>query len=246
MSSTKLKNAPLKEVIFEVHWDGVSDQNGTLRDAGFDLAQGKLAERLKVDFPLHRKLLPDSAPISFFRIPKHQYWTGELNWPVVQHGEGILTVNEVEVGYEWENRFKPLVLGVIDKTKEAYENNIHFKSVKLQYIDAWDLENQSFIDFIGNNLQTFIKIGYQEPGKLKNVNIHQSFELTDASIFQLNIYDAYNNKTDQKSIVWTTTVEKSAAFNDAELIDWLEGAHQVTSDFFKKMLSKDFYDSLDR
>ena len=77
MSSVKLKNAPLKKVVFELQWKCDVNNHGSPFDNGFDLAQGKFADKLKPNFPLHRKLVPDGAPIKLFGAPLYQYWVGE-------------------------------------------------------------------------------------------------------------------------------------------------------------------------
>ena len=55
MSKNKLKNAPLKEVIFELRWESTLDDSGNPYDPGYDLAQGKFADRLHSEFPVHKK-----------------------------------------------------------------------------------------------------------------------------------------------------------------------------------------------
>jgi len=125
------------------------------------LAQGKLAEKLKHDYPVHKKLLPDGMPLKIFGGPMHQYWKGEFTWPVIQHGFGMLAVNEVESGYEWESTYKPTVLKAIDLLIDSYDDPIDFSKVKLQYVDAWDLDNEEPKNFMAQNLGTNIESNYQ-------------------------------------------------------------------------------------
>jgi len=245
MSKTKLKKAPLKEVIFELHWECAVNAPGIQVDTGFDLAQGKFAERLKPEFPVHKKLIPDNVPFKLFGTPLHQYWKGELKWPVVQHGQGMIAVNEVEQGYEWENGYKPLVLKAVDHIISSYDEKLIFKRVKLQYIDAWDLDGSSPFEFIEKNLQTKITTSYQLPENLKNINILQTFDLEDKSTMQLSITNGVNNQNQKQSVIWTTTVEKLGKFDHPSILEWLEMAHSLTSKMFKQMLNPDFYVSLD-
>lgn len=246
MSSTKLKHAPLKEVIFELYWECAMDSVGIQYDAGFDLAQGKFAEKIKASFPVHKKLIPDGVPLEVFGAPMHQYWQGEFEWPVVQHGQGMLAVNEVENGYEWENAFKPLVIKSIEGLVDSYENNLTFNRIKLQYIDAWDLSGLRASDFTSNYLQTEIRNSYELPGELKGFNIQQNFDINNGSVMNLNIFTGLNNKNEQPSVIWTTSVERRSKMDFAEVVAWLENAHEATSTMFKKMLNPDFYASLDR
>jgi uncharacterized protein (TIGR04255 family) len=246
MSSAKLKNAPLKEVIFELHWECTTDNNGVPYDAGFDLSQGKFAEKLKSTYPLHRKLIPEGALVKLFGVPMHQYWKGEFIWPVVQHGQGMIAVNEVEQGYEWEFSYKPVVVETIHQLIASYEEELSFNRTKLQYIDAWDLNGVSPTEFIAHHLQTEISNAYDLPGHLKSINIQQNFELQDGSIMSLNIANGINNQNQQPSVIWTTTVERQSKMSMDEVVAWLESAHTATSSMFKKMLNPEFYASLDR
>jgi len=246
MSITKLKNAPLKEVIFELHWHEDTDASGTPHDPGFDLAQGKLAGKLKKSYPVHKKLIPDGAPLKIFGAPIHQYWKAEFGWPVIQHGQGILAINETGVGYEWERSYKPTILKAIDLLILAYEDPLRFKGMKLMYIDAIDVEELDPVAFMRKNLQTDLSTAYEHPGKLKNINVSQVFELENSSLMYLNIANGVNNQNNKPSIIWSTIVEKKFNFTNKEIEPWLESAHASTSAMFKKMLNPEFYASLDR
>ncbi len=246
MSATKLKNAPLKEVIFELHWVGNTDPTGMKTDPGFDLAQGKFAEKLKKQFHLHRRLIPNAPPFKLYGVAVHQYWKGELEWPVIQHGQGMITVNQTDKDYEWKKNYKPLVLDTIHKLIDSYEDSPKFNKVKLQYIDAIDLDGIDPVDFMRRNLQTEIQTNYELPGLLSHVSIQQRCALPGNSVMSINISDGINTKNGNKSILWTTTVEKKGSMDYDVIVDWLETAHNFTSNFFKKMLNPDFYASLDR
>lgn len=245
MSSAKLKNAPLKEVVFELYWE-CNTNNGMQVDTGFDLAQGKFADKLMNDFPVHRKIVPDGIPLKIFGAPLHQYWAGELKWPVIQHGQGMIAVNEVEDGYEWKT-FEPLIIKAITLLTESYAEPLKFKRVRLQYIDAWDLDDGiNAEDFVTQNLQTQVTNSYQLPGDLSNFNIQQTFKLSDSSLMSLNISDGINNQNQKQSVIWTTIVEKKAPMLIDEIKKWIVTAHTASSEMFKKMLNTEFYASLDK
>ncbi|MDN3658941.1 TIGR04255 family protein [Ferruginibacter paludis] len=246
MSQAKLKNAPLKEVIFELHWTS-NLENATVQvDEGFDLAQGKFAEKVKSKYPVHKKMVPDGIPFKVFGTPLHQYWTGEFRWPAVQHGLGLLAVNDVEAGYQWEATYKPIVLDAIEKMISSYDEPLNFNRMKLLYVDAVDVNEEHSIPFIEANLRTNIQSNYPLPGKPKNINLFQSFELEDGSELHLTIATGVNNQNQNRSVIWTTTVEKKGSFKEHEILKWLESAHTAASNMFKNMLNPDFYASLDR
>jgi uncharacterized protein (TIGR04255 family) len=245
MSNRKLKKAPLKEVIFELRWEGTSDIPGGQVDRGFDLAQGKFASRQELEFPVYKKLLPDNIPFKIFGSPINQFWKGDLTWPVVQHGQGLLAINDVESNYEWENQFFPLVKKTLDNLIESYTTPLKFNRIKLHYIDAWDIDEGDPIEFMKTNLQTQIITEYKIPGNQQNFNIQQGYELEDGSLLTLSISNGFNNQSNKKSVIWNTVVEKTGKFGKDEIIQWLDSAHIITSEMFKKMLNSEFYAALD-
>lgn len=246
MSKTKLKNAPLKEVVFELHWNCPIDNFGIQKDEEFEFAVGRFAERIKPHFPVYKKLVPDGFPLNIIHAPIHQYWKGEFRWPVVQHGQGMIAVNEVQEGYEWEKSYKPTILKALEQLFQSYQNNPKYERLKLLYIDVWDLDKENPYEFIDTNLLTSIQTKYKSFGVSKDLSLFQSYELEDKSILQVNISSGINNKTQCKSIILTTTVEKNGKFSQDDILPWIDYAHSVCSDFFKNMLNKKFYEELDK
>lgn len=246
MSKTKLKNAPLKEVIFELHWNCPIDNIGMQKDVEFEFAQGRFAERIKSDFPVYKKLIPEGFPLNIVHAPIHQYWKGEFKWPVTQHGQGMIAINEVDEGYEWESTFKPSIMQVLKILFSSYEKPLKYERLKLQYIDAWDVNDSNTLEFISENLQTSIKSNYKSFGALKDVNLFQSYELEDQSNLLINISTGINNKTLCKSIVLSTSVEKQGNFTQEDILNWTESAHRICSSTFTNMLNNDFYEKLDQ
>ncbi len=246
MSSTKLRNAPLKEVIFELFWDCSIDGTGLQADDGFDLAQGIFSGKLKNDFPVHRKLIPENIPFTLFGAPIHQYWKGQMIWPVIQHGQGMIAINEVEQGYEWETSFKPTIIATIEKLAESYEKSLVFNKCRLQYIDAWELNDLESVDFVNENLQTQIQTGYSSPGALSGFNIQLNYQLESNTQMALNIANGLNNQSRKNSVIWTTLVERNEKLNKEQILGWIDYAHHETSSMFKNMLKPDFYASLDK
>lgn len=246
MSTTKLKNAPLKEVIFELFWDCSIDGTGLQIDDGFDLAQGIFSNQLKADFPVHRKLIPENTPFKVFGAPIHQYWRGPMVWPVVQHGQGMIAINEVEKGYEWASSFKPMIISTIDKLVQSYDRTLIFNKCRLQYIDAWELNDVEPENFVKENLLTQIQTGYSAPGDLSGFNIQLNYQLINNTQLALNIVNGVSNQNQKKSVILTTLVERNEKLNKEQVLEWIDFAHQNTSSMFKKMLKPDFYASLDQ
>jgi len=245
----KLKNAPLKEVIFELLWELPLDQTGFPIDTGFELAQGIFASKIKKDFPVHKKTIPEGFQnVRLYPKPIHQFWKKEITWPVVQLGHGIMTVNDTDANYIWEDNFLPNIKNSLTILLDSYENQLPFNRVSLKYIDSIDLPDNvnDISNYISKNFQTDLINRYPLPGKLKGININQTFELPDETIMQISIQTATNNATNKPAIVWITGVEKKGLFKKDEIINWTVEAHKQVSDTFVNMLEKEFYENFDR
>ena len=240
--NNKLKNAPLKEVILEIIWEENVDEFGNKFDLGFELAQGKFSDIIKPNFPIHKKLF-NSNQQPFYGVPVHQYWTDELEWPVIQHGQGILTINQTEEKYTWTD-FKKLILTTIASLKSSYENNIIINRISLEYLDAFEMNDIDSLSFIENNLQTSIETKYNLPGELSNIRINRNYIQNDGTHLNINISDAVNNSTNTGAVIMVTSAIKENADINQDFEENLEDLHNLCSKVFKTILDKNYYGSL--
>jgi len=248
LKAVKLKNAPLKEAIFELYWHLPLDQTGFPTDSEFDIALGKFASKIQNSFPVHKRLFPPGTNLKIYPKPSHQFWTRELTWPVVQLGPGILSVNETEKNYSWKDNFRANIDTAINTLLGSYAEELKFTKIRLTYIDAIDYsdEQESAAEFVSKNLLTSIVTKYELPGVKRNVQIGQSSALDNGTLFHFNIQNGINNSTESPSIIWTTALEKSDEIKKESLLDWLDFAHQIASDSFVNTLNPDFYARLNR
>ena len=238
----KLKNAPLKEVILEITWEDSIDEFGNKFDSGFELAQGIFAEKLKEKFPIHKKLYNNNQQVKF-GTPIHQYWMSELEWPVIQHGQGILSINQTEDKYLW-NDFKNLVNEIVGLLFSSYSDNILINRISLEYFDAFDVPDSQTYKFIEDNLQTSLCTQYNLPGQLDGLKINKNYLQEDNSLLSISISDAVNDFTKKEVVIMVTSgiIEEN---NLNENFDSkLEKLHKLCSDAFKTILNKDYYGSL--
>jgi uncharacterized protein (TIGR04255 family) len=248
MPSKKLKQAPLKEAIFELFWKLPLDATNFPFDPEFDMALGKFQNQISDRYPVSKRLFPPGSNVRIYPKPGYQFWRGELEWPVVQVGPGVLTVNETEKNYIWADNFRPAIVHALEALEKSYSTELEFNKVRLTYIDAVDFDPEVInpSEFVARNLLTQICTDYDPPGKENNINISQSFTIGNETLFNIQIQNGLNNATNSQAIVWTTAVETSAMLKKEELLHWLDTAHKLASDFFVKMLNPDFYASFDR
>lgn len=243
----KLTKAPLQEVIFEAFWElDIDSQTRESYDPGFELAQGVFTEAAKEKFPIYKRVAPSMLPVRFLlHKPIHQFWRGEGEWPVIQLGPGILAANDTEKTYVWENGFRPVIEDAIANLIESYIEAPRFNKVSLRYIDAVELEGKyrvNFAKFIETNLQVRVVRNFEVEGDMSEMNLSQVYALPDGS--QLHIVISNGQRNNRPAVVWQTAVVRASRFSVDEIKAWVSHSHLLTSDLFKRMCQKEFYDSL--
>ena len=241
----KLPNSPLQEVIFELVLNQEVDSNGNPIETSFDLAQGVFNRSITQDFK-HTVINP-SLPnnIRIFPRIKYQYWTNKNQWPVVQFGPGILTVNDTDANYEWK-KFYPLILENVERLIKSYGKDLDINKVSLRYLDAVEIEgadSEEKLNFINNHFNINLINNYSiKNATLLGLNIIQTYKLEDGSTVNFSIIDG-KSKSNRPAVVWQTQVNNTKVKTFEDLSNWLESAHSVTSDLFKDTITKEFYGS---
>ncbi len=249
----KLRNPPLQEVVFEVRWKpDDTKESGTSYDSRYELAQGRLSERLEQrGFGFHRRIVPDQLPASFLTDQiVHQFWQAEERFPLVQFGPCILAVNEDGRTYEWERTFRPLVQETLHQLLESYKGELTLSEVKLFYIDAVDLPAET--DFLQHlqKLRVNLQLGMQDQQELSDVKVDFGHRLDHDSTLHCSIQSATNNRTGNPALMWHTVVHRNqceAWEKQQHLVDsvmqWCQYAHSAASNLFKDMTHGELYDS---
>lgn len=245
----KLPNAPLQEAIFEIRWELDIEPSGNQQlDMGYGLAQGKLQEIARKQFPVYKRKLPHGVPDQLLQYQTvNQYWSGEETWPVLQLGPGIFTLNDTEKNYDWPNTYFPLIKNALDWIYKAYDEKLLINVASLRYIDSVKLKDYNFEgrwqDFIHEHFNFSFVNSFNPRGAIKRVQFDQYFDLEDNSALHIAMSSGKYRKTDQDAFIWQTAVIKSAKFEKDSLLRWVEKAHTVTSDLFREMTKPQFYAS---
>jgi uncharacterized protein (TIGR04255 family) len=242
MIHKKLNKAPLQEVVFELRWEG-KIENSNLFDEGYDLAVGILHHKLKESFPIHKKIYQDSVTV--FGLPMHQYWKGEQNWPVVQHGPCILAINDIEENYIWEESFKPLIFKSINNLKESYSVSLNFNQLSLQYIDAFK-NLKDIVEFTKENFNINLETSIEGFTTTDQFSYYKNFILNSNSVLHLTLATANTSTVEPSfdSLMITINYIYTGEFTFDNIDEIIEDAHNSTSLFFKKLLKKEYYASL--
>ena len=148
-----LKNPPLKEVIFELHWElPETTESGQKSDPNYRRFLARMEEAITGEYKEYRPLPAADVPEKLVPyVIQHQFWAAPSTWPVVQVGPGIIAVNHT-AGYHWAD-FREQISYLVESFFKAYPNprNLNLIKILLKYINARKL------DYEQENVFAFLK-----------------------------------------------------------------------------------------
>lgn len=233
---SRLPGAPLIEVIFELRW--------TTLDPSDQYLQGDLFPLIKDKYP-HREAIGFAGggfPPGSFIIggPTHRFRAAANDYPLVQIGPGVLTVNTVDAKYSWKD-FENSIIEVYKKFIEVYPlKDTHNVKLTLQYIDLirFDFDKGDILKFLNDKLHTSINQSFYSGSQAKNAILALNFE---NELGSLNISFARGKNFNQEDgIALQTNLTSGTIRPETSFIsDWLSKAHIMTSSLFKEMTKGD-------
>ncbi len=248
MVRKNLKKKPLVEAIFELKWELQEQKNKIKIDPHYKILIGRVYDRVKDDYPFYEQLSTATMPDEIAGyIVQHRFRKDKDEWPLIQIGPGIITLNETEK-YFWKD-FRKRISNLLEILFDAYpdaKNNLKVNGLLLRYIDA------IAFDYGKNNIFLFLK----EKMKI-NIGVYKKlFENTRVNksplgldlrfVFPSNkpsgsvhLRFARGGKEDTDVLIWETIVQ--SASNDVpksknKIITWVNKAHNLTDDWFFKII----------
>jgi len=237
---SKLPNAPLQEVIFELLWEIGRDEKGFPFDEEFNFAKGVFADITKHDFPFRKNTLLDTTQIRFYPVPVHQFWKAENTWPVLQIGHGMLVVNDIEANYTWDN-YKNLIHQAIDFLLKSWQKELFFFTARLKYIDAYEIGDVNKLKFINENIKLTLQNHFISNVDVVTLNVNQTFKLEHDNFLEV-VLSTGLSPDNKPALIWQSTVYNEGKMNREQLINWLENAHEIASKHFKQFINQELYD----
>lgn len=246
----ELKSKPLVEAIMEIRWKLQGLPTEPQVDPHYKLLLGRLFDRMLKDYPEHEQLPTANVPDELVgHVVQHRFRVAANSWPLVQVGPGVFTINST-ADYKWPD-FRPRVLSATERLFDAHPKvgELKITNLILRYIDAVDF------DFGGGNTFEFLK------DKLKlNVSLPEAL-FKDTSVENkpnsftwqctfkcqkpkglISVRFATGQRNNVPAVIWETTVE-SKGDNLPEMPKdferWLDAAHDITDDWFFKMIEGD-------
>lgn len=242
-----LSKKPLAEAILEFRW-GRQTSPDQLVDPNYQILFGRLYDYFMGDGYTYHEALPASEmpPIMTAHQVQQRFRVGKDKWPLVQIGQGVLTLNDVE-NYDWDNDYSKRAIRAISGIYEKYPgdfDDVPKQFVSLKYIDAYHF------DFDNNDLSKFLKEKMSLEISLPEKLLMEAGSTGNPKMFTSDfIYEIPNPKGEIKFkigrgvqqpgnssiLIWETEVRSIGADvpqrRDA-LSTWLDEAHTVTSKWF--------------
>ncbi len=246
MPPRDLKNKPLVEAILEIRWSLQGPPTMQV-DPHYKILLGRLFDRLSPEYKKHQPLPAASIPDEMAGyIVQHQFRARENDWPLVQVGPGIITLNDT-TAYTWkdfENRAKK----VVSDLYAAYPDRESLRVTKLllTYINAIEFNYEKELLF--TFLKKKMRVGLALPKTLFiNEKVSETpIGLNWQAIFPLkapkgviSLKYVTGKKADAPALIFELSVQTDGedipampeGFNN-----WADKAHDVIEDWFFKLI----------
>ena len=248
MTTKVLKNKPLIEAIFELRWSLQEQTKGVKIDPHYKLIIGRLYDKLNKEYFYHEQLPSASMPDEIAGyVVQHRFRKGKDDWPLIQIGPGVITVNDTEK-YLWHD-FEKRTNNAVSTLYEVYpdsKNNLRFNRSLLRYIDAikFDFENEDIFGFLKDKMKIEVTL-YNKlfdtskvDSKAFGLDLRFSFALIEPKgVIHLRFVKGEHKG--QRALIWETMVEALGANvpqNKSEINEWVKKAHNLTDDWFFKII----------
>ncbi|MCL4296519.1 MAG: TIGR04255 family protein [Anaerolineae bacterium] len=259
----KLTSKPLAEAWLDIRWqlEHSSDVPGFMRDPGFPFALGAFYNSIKKKFRHREDLDTSNAPLDMLPyVVRHRFRPGEDEWPVLQLGPGVASVNYVG-SYTWDD-FRKLALYLRQNLLDAYsETELKTQAITLRYrnIEPFDYSSNNLFDFFKKNLNTSIQLPHYIPGSISSsawptsINMVSTFDLLEPKgkgtlRLGTGIKAAKESDEEKKEMVLIWELDVSSKADDvpklneeAEFADWLDSAHSVIHEWFFSLIEGPLY-----
>jgi uncharacterized protein (TIGR04255 family) len=248
MSKKILKNKPLVEAIFELRWELQEPAPGIKIDPHYKIIVGRIYDRVSNEYAFHEQLPTASLPdVIAGYVVQHRFRKGKDQWPLIQVGPGIITVNDTE-GYIWED-FENRIIQSVSTLIQVYpdsSNNLKFNSVLLRYIDAiaFDFDKENILNFLKEQMKVGISLYpklFENTGvKIQPLGFDLIFSFTSTKPKgTVHIRFTRGKIKESDTLIWETAVQSTSddvPKNQDEIANWIKEAHNLTDDWFFKLI----------
>jgi uncharacterized protein (TIGR04255 family) len=220
------------------------------RDPHYRILLARLFDRFQAEYPEHEQLPTANMPDELVgQIVQHRFRSAKDDWPLVQVGPGVFTVNDTH-RYTWtdfQKRADEAVIRLYDAHPAVAEFRI--QSLTLRYIDAleYNYKEEDALAFLKEKMKVRLNLPeslFQATGvsgRPQGFSGQATFPC-ERPPGTVRVSFATGQKGDVPAILWETTVQSSEdrlpPMPDG-FPAWIDAAHEITDDWFFKLIEGD-------
>lgn len=237
MKGIALNNPPLVEAIFEMRWQV---QNNLVDDPNYSLAIGRLYDKISHKYPRHEQLPTATIPTEMASgIVQHRFRAADSQWPLIQLGPGIFTLNEVG-SYQWDDFSGRIIEGVKAFLESYPQKSLNIEQLTLRYINAieFDFSKENILEFLRENLKLNISFPPSLFNNSPETYLDSKFSFKcDRPDTRINLRFARGEKEGKPALIWEIMVTSPPPANiPAKLPDWLNETHEIVETWFFELI----------
>lgn len=239
---SNLSNAPLLEVVLELRWP-ITNKNDLTR---IQYLYGDIYNEFKSKYP-HREIVqPMEIPMELLvNNPVHRYRSAENDYPLIQIGPGVITLNMDKSAYSWD-LFLQSSSELIDSLLKVFTFQKHeYLAPSLLFLDFFPFNFEKFdaYEFVNEKFNiNFSQSFFEKQSNPKNLNLGFYYEILLGEL-SITFLRGKNLNQDDGIILQTRINGSPSAAERNQLIDWIKNSHDVSSDLFKKLTEGELYRS---
>lgn len=254
---SKMNRPPLLEVIAEIRWKlEPSEPEGILRDPHYKLLPGKMANLLQGEYPFLEQLPAADMPEEITsNIVQYRFRKGENEWPLIQLGPGIITINQTGPEYHWVD-FEHRINHAINALYQAHQKGKDLKldRILLRYLDSFPFkfEQENALDNLKKGFKTSIIL---EDSLLSSIDVSHAPSGLDLKLVYpligkkaaLSVRFARGEIEGKDVLISETGVQEGdeeAPCDEESIMQWFREAHGVTHNWFFAMIRGPILDGL--
>lgn len=237
---SRLPNAPLLEVIFELRW-AVTNQDDLKK---YQYLSGDLYSLLKKSYPIREPLASPEFPVDFLiGNPVHRFRREQNNYPLFQVGPGVVTLNTTDANYDWDE-YAEWANELVNAFFQVYPvgKSERFTPI-LSYYDFFKMSNTEVLDFV--NTQLSIKIHpefYPTDSKPTGLNFGITYD-THIGKLSVTVNEGKNALKEDGLVTRIRLQQEPIEANSQLILNWLYEAHVICSNVFKELTKGNLYES---
>ncbi len=250
-----LTNKPLKEVIFELHWELPEiTESGEKFDPSYRRFFARMEAGIIGDYPEYKPLSAAEIPERLIpHIVQHQFWTAKQTWPVIQVGSGIITVNDA-AGYHWAD-FKEHISYLVESFFKAYpdSSNLNLSKVSLKYINArvFDYDQENVFEFLKDKLKVGIDMSQTIPKEsqmtttpyaLALVTVFTNKQPKGSTEIKIRRGKIHEDDVLFLELTSVATAEDTPVPEHNDIVTWSDEAHSLIRGLFFKMIEGELFE----